>query len=301
MVGLEPGPRRGRARASAPGWRPGRWPSVSGVHGAAAGVVNARRGPRASAVPFTDAERPTPGRCCWRSSTCSAATGTSSARGLAVEPRARRSVRDVGRGADQRRAERSCTSAAIVVGDLAPQQPARSASGADGRRDQLHRLRLDGVRRPAARCTAVRDRPTGSVPREWGEAPDTRAADAYKLGLVIALRLLARSHDARAARAAACATSLRSRAHRSWSARSVPIRLGDRRRPSGSARWRWPASGRRSARCTPAQWCAPASDLPLRLSPRPRDGPRHGRPSGQPRLAQRVLVPRHDIVRSAAA
>jgi hypothetical protein len=35
------------------------------------------------------------------------------------------------------------------------------------------------------------------IPPEFGEAPDTRAADAYKLGLVI-LRLFARSHDARA-------------------------------------------------------------------------------------------------------
>jgi hypothetical protein len=35
------------------------------------------------------------------------------------------------------------------------------------------------------------------VPPAFGESPDTRAADAYKLGLVI-LRLFARSHDARA-------------------------------------------------------------------------------------------------------
>ena len=35
------------------------------------------------------------------------------------------------------------------------------------------------------------------VPASFGESPDTRAADAYKLGLVI-LRLFARSHDARA-------------------------------------------------------------------------------------------------------
>lgn len=35
------------------------------------------------------------------------------------------------------------------------------------------------------------------VPVSFGESPDTRAADAYKLGLVI-LRLFARSHDARA-------------------------------------------------------------------------------------------------------
>jgi hypothetical protein len=35
------------------------------------------------------------------------------------------------------------------------------------------------------------------LPRELDEAPGTRAADAYKLGLIV-LRLLARSHDARA-------------------------------------------------------------------------------------------------------
>jgi hypothetical protein len=35
------------------------------------------------------------------------------------------------------------------------------------------------------------------VPASFGESPDTRAADAYKLGLAI-LRLFARSHDARA-------------------------------------------------------------------------------------------------------
>jgi len=35
------------------------------------------------------------------------------------------------------------------------------------------------------------------IPPEFDESPDTRAADAYKLGLVI-LRLFARSHDARA-------------------------------------------------------------------------------------------------------
>ncbi len=36
------------------------------------------------------------------------------------------------------------------------------------------------------------------IPAAFGESPDTRAADAYKLGLVV-LRLFARSHDARAA------------------------------------------------------------------------------------------------------
>ena len=36
------------------------------------------------------------------------------------------------------------------------------------------------------------------IPESYGESPGTRAADAYKLGLVV-LRLFARSHDARAA------------------------------------------------------------------------------------------------------
>ncbi len=36
------------------------------------------------------------------------------------------------------------------------------------------------------------------LPAAYGESPNTRAADAYKLGLVV-LRLFARSHDARAA------------------------------------------------------------------------------------------------------
>jgi hypothetical protein len=36
------------------------------------------------------------------------------------------------------------------------------------------------------------------IPESYGESPDTRAADAYKLGLIV-LRLFARSHDARAA------------------------------------------------------------------------------------------------------
>ena len=39
----------------------------------------------------------------------------------------------------------------------------------------------------------------------FGESPNTRAADAYKLGLVV-LRLFARSHDARSAGAASCGT-----------------------------------------------------------------------------------------------
>ena len=61
----------------------------------------------------------------------------------------------------------------------------------------LHRLRLDGVPRAPGACMRA-DGGLGHSAAEFGEPPNTRAADAYKLGLVI-LRLFARSHDARAA------------------------------------------------------------------------------------------------------
>jgi hypothetical protein len=62
------------------------------------------------------------------------------------------------------------------------------------------------------------------IPASFGEAPRTRAADAYKLGLVV-LRLLARSHDARelAPHAAHVPAELRAPLERALSA-TVPAR-----------------------------------------------------------------------------
>ena len=81
----------------------------------------------------------------------------------------------------------------IVVGDLAPSN--LLVSFRDGRAVSF--IDCDSMvfhGRPALTSVETGD---WQMPRDFSEASRTRAADAYKLGLVV-LRLFARSHDARA-------------------------------------------------------------------------------------------------------
>jgi len=84
---------------------------------------------------------------------------------------------------------------AIVVGDLAPSN-VLVAFGHSG--PEVCFIDCDSMRFRGRQALAAVETGDWEIPAAFGESPASRAADAYKLGLVI-LRLLARSHDARAA------------------------------------------------------------------------------------------------------
>jgi len=85
---------------------------------------------------------------------------------------------------------------AIVASDIAP----NNVLIAFGAGDEPEVLLIDCDSMVFHGRQALTSVQTGDweLPAPYGESPDTRAADAYKLGLVV-LRLFARSHDARAA------------------------------------------------------------------------------------------------------
>lgn len=84
---------------------------------------------------------------------------------------------------------------AIVASDIAP----NNLLLAFGARDEPEVCFIDCDSMVFHGRQALTSVQTGDweIPAAFGESPDTRAADAYKLGLVV-LRLFARSHDARA-------------------------------------------------------------------------------------------------------
>jgi serine/threonine protein kinase len=81
---------------------------------------------------------------------------------------------------------------AIVVGDLAPSN--LLVGFADGPRACF--IDCDSMLFRGRRALASVETGDWNLPAQFAEPPDTRAADVYKLGLVV-LRLFARSHDAR--------------------------------------------------------------------------------------------------------
>jgi hypothetical protein len=98
------------------------------------------------------------------------------------------------------------------------------------------------------------------VPASFAESPDTRAADAYKLGLVI-LRLFARSHDTRAPEAHLrhVPVELRDLMYRSLGAAAM-------NRPT-AAEWQRAVSGLLADRTLNQRYPGPAAARPAALRP----------------------------------
>jgi hypothetical protein len=85
---------------------------------------------------------------------------------------------------------------AIVASDIAPNNLLVAFSGADGSGAQACFIDCDSMVFHGRQALAPVQTGDWNIPVEYCESPSTRAADAYKLGLVI-LRLFTRSHDAR--------------------------------------------------------------------------------------------------------